>query len=269
MLALVQYCHSCQMWHGSECPAQAGFASGRAASQGVKAAPVWSDSGIPASFSKEANSDFDVSTTATWCSKQPSSKSWADWSEASDDELVYQNWHTGAFAVSSEAAGKKMQRIPVVKSRQLRMTPKPEEATRRDGGLQLTAPPAITCPFHYNFEWQSGFNDSVANDSFDDAGSNGNDAVDLGNDSDEVETEFNFDRTQSGLSFDDLPSVGSAGHGMGQCRPCAHYWREGGCNRGQLCQRCHLCTVGDFRDYRHALKTRKRTRRSNNRGGER
>mmetsp|Transcript_18329 Transcript_18329/g.49275 ORF Transcript_18329/g.49275 Transcript_18329/m.49275 type:complete len:295 (-) Transcript_18329:192-1076(-) len=36
-------------------------------------------------------------------------------------------------------------------------------------------------------------------------------------------------------------SVGAAGHFDGTCRPCAHYWRPGGCSNGVNCTFCHVC----------------------------
>lgn len=48
-----------------------------------------------------------------------------------------------------------------------------------------------------------------------------------------------------------LPSVGSEGHSRGDCRPCAHNWRPGGCIKGFECTFCHSCESG-------ALKRRKK-----------
>eukprot|EP00929_Paragymnodinium_shiwhaense_P099297 TRINITY_DN60903_c0_g1_i1.p1 TRINITY_DN60903_c0_g1~~TRINITY_DN60903_c0_g1_i1.p1 ORF type:complete len:599 (+),score=124.68 TRINITY_DN60903_c0_g1_i1:114-1910(+) len=39
-------------------------------------------------------------------------------------------------------------------------------------------------------------------------------------------------------------SVGSAGHDKGDCRPCAHNWRPGGCAKGYSCTFCHMCEEG-------------------------
>lgn len=44
-----------------------------------------------------------------------------------------------------------------------------------------------------------------------------------------------------------LPSEGSATHGEGTCRPCAHSWKPSGCSKGQACTFCHLCDESDFR----------------------
>ncbi|CAL1130551.1 unnamed protein product [Cladocopium goreaui] len=49
-------------------------------------------------------------------------------------------------------------------------------------------------------------------------------------------------------------SVGSALHSQGDCKPCAWFWRPGGCTRGESCQHCHLCPRG-------ALQKRKRQNR--------
>eukprot|EP00929_Paragymnodinium_shiwhaense_P090502 TRINITY_DN50698_c0_g1_i2.p1 TRINITY_DN50698_c0_g1~~TRINITY_DN50698_c0_g1_i2.p1 ORF type:complete len:173 (-),score=19.76 TRINITY_DN50698_c0_g1_i2:327-845(-) len=59
-----------------------------------------------------------------------------------------------------------------------------------------------------------------------------------------------------------LPSIGSAGHAEGRCRPCAHVFRSQGCARGALCQRCHLCTQEEFLEYRHRVKAWRAVRRA-------
>eukprot|EP00929_Paragymnodinium_shiwhaense_P030257 TRINITY_DN17168_c0_g3_i1.p1 TRINITY_DN17168_c0_g3~~TRINITY_DN17168_c0_g3_i1.p1 ORF type:complete len:372 (-),score=26.16 TRINITY_DN17168_c0_g3_i1:274-1389(-) len=53
-------------------------------------------------------------------------------------------------------------------------------------------------------------------------------------------------------------SRGSEGHARGECRPCAHFWRETGCSRGEHCERCHLCPSTALRDYRKSLRVDKR-----------
>merc|ERR1712226_898137 len=41
---------------------------------------------------------------------------------------------------------------------------------------------------------------------------------------------------------------GSAGHGTGQCRPCAWVHKDvGGCRNGANCNYCHLCPPGELR----------------------
>mmetsp|Transcript_54734 Transcript_54734/g.127731 ORF Transcript_54734/g.127731 Transcript_54734/m.127731 type:complete len:613 (-) Transcript_54734:158-1996(-) len=44
-----------------------------------------------------------------------------------------------------------------------------------------------------------------------------------------------------------VPSVGSAEHGTGRCRPCAWLWRPGGCENGAECRHCHLCPEGEIK----------------------
>jgi len=59
-----------------------------------------------------------------------------------------------------------------------------------------------------------------------------------------------------------LMSAGSALHELGECRPCAWYWRPQGCENGQDCRHCHLCPQG-------ALKERRRSKMSSARQQER
>lgn len=42
----------------------------------------------------------------------------------------------------------------------------------------------------------------------------------------------------------ELPSVGSANHGSGECKPCA-FLHTKGCQNGSQCQFCHLCAPGE------------------------
>eukprot|EP00928_Gymnodinium_smaydae_P020048 TRINITY_DN17739_c0_g1_i1.p1 TRINITY_DN17739_c0_g1~~TRINITY_DN17739_c0_g1_i1.p1 ORF type:complete len:574 (+),score=102.56 TRINITY_DN17739_c0_g1_i1:304-2025(+) len=51
----------------------------------------------------------------------------------------------------------------------------------------------------------------------------------------------------------ELPSVGSAQHGTGNCRPCAWLYKPQGCANGALCRHCHLCGEGE-------IKTRKKVK---------
>ena len=41
-----------------------------------------------------------------------------------------------------------------------------------------------------------------------------------------------------------VPSVGSASHGSGQCKPCAFHHTKG-CQCGAMCTFCHLCLPGE------------------------
>uniref|UniRef100_A0A7S1L8C3 C3H1-type domain-containing protein n=1 Tax=Alexandrium catenella TaxID=2925 RepID=A0A7S1L8C3_ALECA len=52
----------------------------------------------------------------------------------------------------------------------------------------------------------------------------------------------------------DLPSLGSAGHGEGRCKPCV-FMSKRGCRSGEGCDFCHLCGPGE-------KKRRQRERRA-------
>lgn len=49
-----------------------------------------------------------------------------------------------------------------------------------------------------------------------------------------------------GLS-EPVPSCGSAMHRIGQCQPCAWFWKPQGCSNGAECRRCHLCPAGEVK----------------------
>ncbi|CAJ1373662.1 unnamed protein product [Effrenium voratum] len=40
-------------------------------------------------------------------------------------------------------------------------------------------------------------------------------------------------------------SLGSLQHNAG-CKPCAWYWKPGGCRNGSNCHHCHLCPQGEL-----------------------
>lgn len=42
-----------------------------------------------------------------------------------------------------------------------------------------------------------------------------------------------------------VPTIGSAQHQTGRCKPCAFAWKEGGCQSGTACEFCHLCPPGE------------------------
>lgn len=46
------------------------------------------------------------------------------------------------------------------------------------------------------------------------------------------------------LGSPELPTVGSAGHHAGTCKPCAFYHTKG-CGNGVNCSFCHLCPAGE------------------------
>merc|ERR1712178_33883 len=39
----------------------------------------------------------------------------------------------------------------------------------------------------------------------------------------------------------ELPTIGSAQHHLGECKPCAFFWKPAGCSNGTNCPYCHLC----------------------------
>merc|ERR1712232_146690 len=39
----------------------------------------------------------------------------------------------------------------------------------------------------------------------------------------------------------EMPTVGSAQHHLGECKPCAFFWKPAGCSNGVDCVYCHLC----------------------------
>lgn len=42
-------------------------------------------------------------------------------------------------------------------------------------------------------------------------------------------------------------SIGSALHGTGNCRPCAWFYKKGGCQNGADCRHCHMCPEGEHK----------------------
>lgn len=57
-------------------------------------------------------------------------------------------------------------------------------------------------------------------------------------------------------------SVGAAQHAQGDCKPCAWFWRPGGCTRGEACQHCHLCPRGALQDKKRQNRQRLRAARA-------
>lgn len=55
-----------------------------------------------------------------------------------------------------------------------------------------------------------------------------------------------------------LPSLGSAGHAAGCCKPCVHFHKKG-CMNGTQCPFCHLCDAGEVKR-RQARKGAQRQR---------
>eukprot|EP00429_Kryptoperidinium_foliaceum_P054535 CAMPEP_0176080110 /NCGR_PEP_ID=MMETSP0120_2-20121206/40069_1 /TAXON_ID=160619 /ORGANISM="Kryptoperidinium foliaceum, Strain CCMP 1326" /LENGTH=294 /DNA_ID=CAMNT_0017413871 /DNA_START=107 /DNA_END=991 /DNA_ORIENTATION=+ len=42
------------------------------------------------------------------------------------------------------------------------------------------------------------------------------------------------------------PSIGSAAHASGSCKPCAWFWKRQGCRNSDQCRHCHLCLEGEI-----------------------
>lgn len=81
-----------------------------------------------------------------------------------------------------------------------------------------------------------------------------NDSEDVGDDDSENETAF--------TAWAHWPSMMSQLHASGQCRPCAWYWKPGGCINGESCRHCHECLEGEILDRkRNKVKEMKEMRR--------
>lgn len=52
--------------------------------------------------------------------------------------------------------------------------------------------------------------------------------------------------SEPAFAFNELPTVGSAGHYTGNCKPCAFYHTRG-CGNGEQCPFCHLCGPNEKR----------------------
>lgn len=42
-------------------------------------------------------------------------------------------------------------------------------------------------------------------------------------------------------------SIGSLAHAVGECKPCAWFWKPEGCKHREKCTRCHLCPPGEIK----------------------
>lgn len=56
------------------------------------------------------------------------------------------------------------------------------------------------------------------------------------------------------VSDDCVPSVGSAMHSVGMCKPCAWFWKQDGCQNGKECLHCHLCPRGSVKALKRSKK---------------
>lgn len=50
--------------------------------------------------------------------------------------------------------------------------------------------------------------------------------------------------TDPKINLEELPSMGSLGHDIGDCKPCA-FFNTKGCGNGASCKFCHLCDAGE------------------------
>merc|ERR1712087_666116 len=64
-----------------------------------------------------------------------------------------------------------------------------------------------------------------------------------------------------------LTSFGSSMHGTGNCKPCAWFWKPGGCTKGQDCTHCHLCPEGEIKARKNAKLTLMRLGLATPKGG--
>jgi len=100
----------------------------------------------------------------------------------------------------------------------------------------------------------------------------GDDADDVDASDDDDESELDLSDTWGpppGLSKPDsevpatsqasAPSIGSAHHAAGLCKPCAWFWKTQGCSNGQECEHCHLCPKGEVRRRKKGKKQMTKT----------
>merc|ERR1712014_134442 len=52
-------------------------------------------------------------------------------------------------------------------------------------------------------------------------------------------------KTTPKLEGREVPTVGSAKHHLGECKPCAFFWKSAGCTNGASCVYCHLCDANE------------------------
>lgn len=58
----------------------------------------------------------------------------------------------------------------------------------------------------------------------------------------------------------EMPTLGSTGHRLGTCKPCA-FFHKGGCSNGVQCSFCHLCDAGEKKRRQKDLKLQLRDMR--------
>merc|ERR1711862_971741 len=67
---------------------------------------------------------------------------------------------------------------------------------------------------------------------------------------------------QPQLGSPEMPTVGSAGHHLRQCKPCAFLYKGQGCENGVQCAFCHLCEPGEKKNRRKEKKIMVQARRA-------
>lgn len=56
------------------------------------------------------------------------------------------------------------------------------------------------------------------------------------------------------MEMHQIPTVGSAKHSLGQCKPCAFAWSAEGCKDGPECNFCHMCPPGEKQRRKRVLR---------------
>lgn len=59
------------------------------------------------------------------------------------------------------------------------------------------------------------------------------------------------------LGSEEMPTIGSAEHSSGRCKPCAFIFKDG-CKSGVSCKFCHLCQPGEKKKRKKERKAQKR-----------
>jgi len=72
----------------------------------------------------------------------------------------------------------------------------------------------------------------------------------------------------SEVSTQELPSIGSLGHGSGICKPCGFMHHKRGCAAGLGCSFCHLCPAGTIESQRRSKRKVVRAARQSNTGSD-
>lgn len=74
----------------------------------------------------------------------------------------------------------------------------------------------------------------------------------------DLQAHAQLDKAPAGaLGSEEMPTVGSAEHNLGRCKPCAFIFKDG-CRSGVSCKFCHLCQPGEKKKRKKERKTQKR-----------